>query len=200
MGNFVLNVMESWGYIGICFLIFFENIFPPIPSEVILTFGGFLTTYTKLGPVGVIISATIGSLLGAIVLYYLGYFCSIKLNKMFKIEDINKANTWFKNKGCKSVLYCRFVPIVRSLVSIPAGINKMNMSLFLIYTTLGTLIWNTVLVYAGVFLGDNWSYFAGVISRYSKVVLVGIILIIIVKIWLKKAKKSRSSNNSHVEI
>ena len=200
MGNFVLSVMESWGYIGICFLIAIENIFPPIPSEVILTFGGFLTTYSEMGPFGVIISATIGSLIGAIVLYYLGYFCSMGLNKLFKSDDINKANTWFKNKGYRAVLYCRFVPIVRSLVSIPAGINKMPMGMFLLYTVLGTIIWNTVLVYAGVFLGDNWAYFAGVISRYSKVVLIGIILIIAFKIWLKRLRKGRVSKNFHVEI
>ncbi len=189
MGTFVLTVMESWGYIGICFLIAIENIFPPIPSEVILTFGGFLTTYTKLGPVGVIISATIGSLIGAIVLYYLGYFFSDRLDKLFKSDDITKANDWFKNKGCKAVLYCRFVPIVRSLVSIPAGINKMNMTIFLLYTSIGTIIWNTVLVYAGVILGSNWSYFASIISRYSKVVLVSIILVILVKIWINGCKK-----------
>ena len=192
MGNFVLSVMETWGYVGICFLIFLENIFPPIPSEVILTFGGFLTTYSKLSPLGVIISATVGSLAGGIVLYYLGFFCSRGLNKLFKSDDINKANTWFKNKGCKTVLYCRFIPIVRSLVSIPAGINKMNMPLFLIYTTLGTIIWNAFLVYAGVILGDNWPYFAGVIRRYSKVVLVSIILIILVKIWISFLKKKKN--------
>ena len=188
MGDFILNVMESFGYIGICFLIALENIFPPIPSEVILTFGGFLTTYSNLGPLGVIISATIGSLIGAIALYYLGYFFSDKLEKLFKMDDIKKANNWFKEKGYKAVLYCRFVPIVRSLVSIPAGINKMNMLIFLLYTSIGTIIWNTVLVYAGVFLGDNWSYFAGVISRYSKVVLVFIILVILVRIWIKRIK------------
>ena len=191
MGDFILNVMESFGYIGICFLIALENIFPPIPSEVILTFGGFLTTYSKLGPLGVIISATIGSLVGAIVLYYLGYFFSDKLEKLFKMDDIKKANNWFKEKGYKAVLYCRFVPIVRSLVSIPAGINKMNMPIFLLYTSIGTIIWNTVLVYAGVFLGDNWSYFAGVISRYSKVVLVFIILVILVRIWIKRIKDDK---------
>lgn len=191
MGDFILNVMESFGYIGICFLIALENIFPPIPSEVILTFGGFLTTYSNLGPLGVIISATIGSLIGAIVLYYLGYFFSEKLEKLFKMDDIKKANNWFKEKGCKAVLYCRFVPIVRSLVSIPAGINKMNMPIFLLYTSIGTIIWNTVLVYAGVFLGDNWSYFAGVISRYSKVVLVFIILVILVRIWIKRIKDDK---------
>lgn len=191
MGDFILNVMENFGYIGICFLIALENIFPPIPSEVILTFGGFLTTYSNLGPLGVIISATIGSLIGAIVLYYLGYFFSDKLEKLFKMDDIKKANNWFKEKGCKAVLYCRFVPIVRSLVSIPAGINKMNMLIFLLYTSIGTIIWNTVLVYAGVFLGDNWSYFAGVISRYSKVVLVIIILGILLRIWIRKLKNDK---------
>lgn len=191
MGDFILNVMESFGYIGICFLIALENIFPPIPSEVILTFGGFLTTYSNLGPLGVIISATIGSLIGAIVLYYLGYFFSDKLERLFKMDDIKKANNWFKEKGYKAVLYCRFVPIVRSLVSIPAGINKMNMPIFLLYTSIGTIIWNTVLVYAGVFLGDNWSYFAGVISRYSKVVLVFIILVILVRIWIKRIKDDK---------
>ena len=191
MGDFILNVMESFGYIGICFLIALENIFPPIPSEVILTFGGFLTTYSNLGPLGVIISATIGSLIGAIVLYYLGDFFSDKLEKLFKMDDIKKANNWFEEKGCKAVLYCRFVPIVRSLVSIPAGINKMNMPIFLLYTSIGTIIWNTVLVYAGVFLGDNWSYFAGVISRYSKVVLVFIILVILVRIWIKRIKDDK---------
>ena len=192
MGNFVLSVMESWGYIGICFLIAIENIFPPITSEVILTFGGFLTTYSALSPLGVIISATIGSLIGAIVLYYLGYFFSDRLDKLFKSDDIAKANDWFKNKGCKAVLYCRFVPIVRSLVSIPAGINKMNMTIFLLYTSIGTIIWNTVLVYAGVILGSNWSYFASIISRYSKVVLVSIILVILVKIWINWLKKRRN--------
>ena len=192
MGTFVLSVMESWGYIGICFLIAIENIFPPIPSEVILTFGGFLTTYSALSPVGVIISATIGSLIGAIILYYLGYFFSDRLDKLFKSDDIAQANDWFKNKGCKAVLYCRFVPIVRSLVSIPAGINKMNMTIFLLYTSIGTIIWNTVLVYAGVILGSNWSYFASIISRYSKVVLVSIILVILVKIWINWLKKRRN--------
>ena len=191
MGNFILDVMGTWGYIGICFLIAVENIFPPIPSEVILTFGGFLTTYSTLTPLGVIISATIGSLLGAIILYYLGYFFSSKLNRFFKNDDIVKANDWFKNKGCKAVLYCRFVPIVRSLVSIPAGINKMSMPIFLLYTTLGTIIWNTVLVYAGVFLGSNWSYFSNIMSRCSKVVLVGIIILIFIRIWIKKIKKDK---------
>ena len=192
MSNFILTVMGKWGYIGICFLIAIENIFPPIPSEVILTFGGFLTINTSLNPIGVIISSTIGSLIGAIILYYLGY--NVRKLKFIKIkdEDIKKANESFNKKGNNAVLFCRFVPIVRSLISIPAGLNKMNMGKFLLLTTIGSAIWNTVLVYAGVFLGDNWTIFANIIKRYSKVVLVLIILFIIIKIWVKINCKSRN--------
>lgn len=191
MGTFILRVMERYGYLGICFLIALENIFPPIPSEVILTFSGFLTTYSTLSFFGVLVSATIGSLIGAIILYYLGYFSKDILNKFFKDEDLDKANAWFSKKGYKTVLFCRFVPIIRSLVSIPAGINKMKMSIFLFYTLIGTIIWNVILIYAGVFLGENWAVFSSIISRYSKVVLLLIILVIFTKIWIKNVRKNR---------
>ena len=193
MGEFILNIMESWGYIGITFLIALENVFPPIPSEVILTFGGFMTTNTSLSPLGVILSASIGSLIGAIILYYVGYILKDKLSDKLKIkkEDIVKSNAWFAKKGNKAVLLGRCIPIIRSLISIPAGINKMNLALFFFYTTIGTVIWNTILVYAGVMLGDNWSYFSDIISRYSKVVLVVIVLYIIFKIWIKKVRQKK---------
>lgn len=193
MGEFILNIMESWGYIGITFLIALENVFPPIPSEVILTFGGFMTTNTSLSPLGVILSASIGSLIGAIILYYVGYILKDKLSDKLKIkkEDIAKSNAWFAKKGNKAVLLGRCIPIIRSLISIPAGISKMNLALFFFYTTIGTVIWNTILVYAGVMLGDNWSYFSGIISRYSKVVLVVIVLYIIFKIWIKKVRQKK---------
>ena len=193
MGEFILNIMESWGYIGITFLIALENVFPPIPSEVILTFGGFMTTNTSLSPLGVILSASIGSLIGAIILYYVGYILKDKLSDKLKIkkEDIAKSNAWFAKKGNKAVLLGRCIPIIRSLISIPAGINKMNLALFFFYTTIGTVIWNAILVYAGVMLGDNWSYFSDIISRYSKVVLVVIVLYIIFKIWIKKVRQKK---------
>ena len=189
MGEFILNVMENWGYIGIGFLICLENIFPPIPSEVILTFGGFLTNYSSLTPWGVIFWATLGSLVGAIILYYLGYFLSTKLSKLFKNADLSKTNAWFSKKGQLSVLYCRCIPIVRSLVSIPAGTSKMYMPLFLYYTTIGSVIWNTILVYAGAFLGDNWPIVAQILSRYSKLILIIIILFIVLKIYIKRKKR-----------
>ncbi len=189
MGEFVLNVMENWGYLGIGFLICIENIFPPIPSEVILTFGGFLTTYSSLTPGGVIFWATLGSLVGAIILYYMGYFLSTKLNKLFKSADLYKANAWFSKKGQLAVLYCRCIPIVRSLISIPAGMSEMPMLKFLIYTIVGSAIWNTILVYAGALLGDNWPIVAQILSRYSKLILIIIILFIVVKIYIKRKKR-----------
>ena len=134
MQEMVLSIMEQFGYFGVFFLIAVENIFPPIPSEVILLFGGFMTTFTKLSVVGVIIAATLGSLLGAIVLYFIGKILnkerlkrivSGKIGKVLRLKesDIDKADHWFDTKGNKTVFFCRFIPIVRSLISIPAGMS-----------------------------------------------------------------------------
>ncbi len=189
MGNFILNVMETYGYIGIFFLIAIENIFPPIPSEVILTFGGFITKSTDLTPVGVILASTIGSLIGAIILYYLGAL--ITKFKWFKKNNLDKTNNWFDKYGQKAVLFGRCIPIIRSLISIPAGINNLNMYIFLLYTVIGSLIWNTLLVYAGVILADNWHIFASLISKYSKVILLIITIYIFYKIWKKCIHKRK---------
>jgi len=155
--------MNQFGYCGILLLIAVENIFPPIPSEVILTFGGFLTTCTSMNIWGVILFATVGSVLGAVVLYAVGRYLNYeKLQRWIggrwgrrlhlKKEDISQAVDWFSRRGASTVFFCRFIPIVRSLISIPAGVAKMNPAKFIILTTAGTLIWNTVLVYLGCFL------------------------------------------------
>ena len=189
MGDFILNVMGTYGYIGIFFLIAIENIFPPIPSEVILTFGGFITKSSDLTPIGVIISASFGTLIGAVILYYVGIF--VNRFKWFKKSELDKTNNWFLKYGEKAVLFGRCVPIIRSLISIPAGINHMNMRVFLIYTTVGSIIWNTLLVYAGVILADNWHIFAEIISKYSKIILVIITIYIFWKVWKKCIHKSK---------
>ena len=131
MQNLIIALMNQFGYIGILFLIAFENIFPPIPSEVILTFGGFMTTYTKMTILGVVVWSTIGSILGGMVLYGIGRW--LDKEKMFKIaegqigrvlhlnkQDIEKSENWFQRKGTITVFLCRFIPILRSLISIPA--------------------------------------------------------------------------------
>ena len=192
MNNFIINIMNKYGYMGILFLITVENIFPPIPSEVILTLGGFMTSKdgVTMSLFGVIMYSTFGSMLGAIILYYVGYIVRSKVGRVLclKESDIIKSDNSFNNNGDLTVLYSRFVPILRSLISIPAGVNRMKFSIFLIYTFIGSLIWNTVLVSLGKLVGENYMVVAGVFSKYSKVVLVLLILFIIYKIY-KKIKK-----------
>lgn len=196
-------IMQKYGYFGVFLLILIENIFPPIPSEVILLFGGFLTKYSNLNIILMIIASTLGSLIGAIVLYYVGYLLNkdklrkIARSKVGKIinlkeEDIDSSDKWFNEKGKKSVFLCRFVPIVRSLISIPAGMNKMNMLEFTIYTTLGSIIWNTILLTLGHILGANWQTLLIFFNKYSSIVrilLVILITIFIFKIWKNKSTK-----------
>lgn len=201
MNNFVINIMNKYGYIGILFLITIENIFPPIPSEVILTLGGFMTSKdgVNMSLFGVIMYSTFGSMIGAIILYYVGYIFNkdrllkIVRSKVGKIlclkeSDIVKSDNSFNKNGDLTVLYCRFIPIVRSLISIPAGVNKMKFSIFLLYTFVGSLIWNTVLVSLGKLVGENYMVVAGVFSKYSKVILILLICLIVYKI-IKKIKK-----------
>lgn len=203
MNNFVINIMNKYGYLGILFLITIENIFPPIPSEVILTLGGFMTSKDgiNMSLFGVIIYSTFGSMLGAIILYYVGYiFNKDRLLKIvrskvgtilcLKESDIVKSDNSFNKNGDLTVLYCRFIPIVRSLISIPAGVNKMKLSIFLLYTFVGSLIWNTVLVSLGKLVGENYMVVAGMFSKYSKVILILLICLIVYKI-IKKMRKNK---------
>ena len=187
MQNWIITIMNRFGYLGVAGLIGLENIFPPIPSEVILTFGGFLTTYTNLTFTGVVLASTVGSLIGAILLYGIGWIlsydklCRILSGKTGKIlhlypEDIDKAVSWFDKKGNYTVFFCRFIPIVRSLISIPAGCAKMKMLPFLLLTTAGSFIWNTVLVYLGALAGKSWSKIAGYMDTYSTIVLIILII------------------------
>ena len=203
MQELVIQIIEQWGYIGVAFLIAVENIFPPIPSEVILAFGGFMTSQTTLNAVGVIVSATIGSTVGAIVLYLIGRILnkerlerivSGKIGKVLRLKasDIEKADKWFDTKGQKTVFICRFIPIVRSLISIPAGMSEMNFLKFLLYTVLGSTIWNTVLVLLGKELGDSWERVVEVFDNFSNIILVVLIIVVAFGIfWFYKSKSKK---------
>lgn len=202
MQDFVIEIMNQFGYLGIGVLIAIENIFPPIPSEVILTFGGFMTTYSNMNVWIVILSSTVGAVIGALVLYSIGRLVtpehlknlvSGKVGKALHLQtsDISKAGKWFVRKGNLAVFFCRFVPIVRSLISIPAGTAKMNLGAFLVLTTLGTTIWNTVLVWLGVFAGKSWEKIVQYMNTYSIIALVvmGLIVFILAIIFYKKQLK-----------
>lgn len=191
MQEIILDSINQYGYIGIFLLIAIENIFPPIPSEVILTFGGFLTTCTNMKVWGVIIAATVGSVVGAIILYIIGRILNAerlaqlfdsRLGKLLRLknDDVSKAEGWFLKHGNKAVFFCRFVPIVRSLISIPAGVAKMQLFPFLSLTFVGTFIWNVVLVFLGRFAGDAWETIAGYVDVYAMIALAAFVSIAIV--------------------
>lgn len=180
MEAWITDWMNQFGYLGVFLLILAENIFPPIPSEVILTLGGFMTTTTSMTKFGIIIASTAGSVIGAAILYGIGLLLDVqrlekivgKYGKFLRltIKDIHKADAWFDKYGVWAVFFGRLVPLVRSLISIPAGMSNMKFGLFLLFTTLGTLIWNTVLVSVGAAVGDNWDEIVGYMDIYSNIV------------------------------
>ena len=207
MQEFILSIMEQFGYLGVFLMIAIENIFPPIPSEVILLFGGFMTTYTKLNILGMVIASTFGSLIGALALYYIGRvfnkerlkkIISGKIGKVLRLKnsDIDKADHWFDTKGNKTVFFCRFIPIVRSLISIPAGMSKMPMLKFLVYTILGSLIWNLVLIVIGSIVGENWVSILNIFDTYSHLVVIvlAVVCITTVCFFYKKRVKQGKKN------
>ncbi len=201
MENWITDVMESYGYLGILLMIALENVFPPIPSEVILTFGGFMTHNTSLTVLGVIVTATLGSVIGAIVLFYIGKLLGAqrlerivdKYGRILRIkkQDIAKANGWFDKYGYLAVFLCRMVPLIRSLISIPAGMANMRLTPFLLFTTLGSLIWNAILVSVGAAVGDNWHDIVAFMDVYSNIAyaFIAIIIIIVAVLYIRRARK-----------
>lgn len=200
-----MNFMSSYGYIAVFLLVALENIFPPIPSEIILTFAGFMIVSTNMSFLGVVIAATAGAVIGAILLYGLGALLKKetienildgKIGKImgFKREDVDKAINWFNKHGMITVLFTRCIPVVRSLISIPAGTSRMPLLPFTIYTTIGTLIWNVLLVWLGSTAGQNWESVAHNIENFSslfKYLLIPILLIGIGWIFYKKTKQNK---------
>ena len=210
MQEFILSIMNQFGYIGVFLLIAIENIFPPIPSEVILLFGGFMTTYTRLNIIGMVIASTLGSVIGAIVLYYIGKIfnkdrlkkiISGKIGKIIRLKpsDIDKADQWFDKKGNKTVFFCRFVPLIRSLISIPAGMSEMPMGKFLLYTVIGSTIWNMVLIIVGSIVGENWTSILNILDTYSHIVVILLAIIVVVFVYIfyhKRMKQEKTKINS----
>ena len=177
MRDIVLELLSSYGYAGMFALILIENLFPPIPSEVILTFGGFMTTYTRMNIAGEVLAATAGSVLGALILYELGWHIPVQKFYAFlggawgkrlgvEVEDVKDADGWLERTGRSAVFFCRFVPIT-------AGMAKMELLPFLLLTTAGSLIWNTVLIGAGAVAGASWERILVLLKTYSRFAVMG---------------------------
>lgn len=201
MKEFLFNFINQYGYFAMFLLIFLENVIPPIPSMVLLPFAGYMTFSTTMNPWGIIFYTTLGSMFGAVVLYYIGYIipvykleklCDSKFGKILRLkkENLYKAIDWFTKRGTKTVFYCRFIPIVRSIISIPAGITRINTILFLILTLIGTFIWNVFFVFLGVFLKDYSITLITVVSNYCLVIVL-ILMVLIILYFVYKHYKNK---------
>lgn len=205
MQDWILSFLSRYGYVGIGLLIALENIFPPIPSEVILTFGGFLASQSNMRVWLVSLSATAGSVAGALVLYGVGRLVSPqrilrildKWGRVLRVKksDLKRAESWFVRRGSLTVFLCRFVPIVRSLISIPAGMARMSMGKFLLYTVFGTAVWNTVLIYLGALAGANWQHILRYFNTYSDIACAALAIgCICLFLWYLKKRRARGKS------
>ena len=204
MSRWATEVMDALGYIGLALLVAIENLFPPIPSEIILPLAGFNSSVGDMNVFIAILFATIGSVVGALALYYIGYFVGEErvryiVNRWgkwlgFKESDVDKADEWFDKYGGLAVMMCRVVPIVRSLISIPAGLRKMPMAMFLVYTTIGSLTWNTILIFAGYLLGDNWDHVEEYVGILQYFVIAVVLVIGIWWVWARMIKPRREGS------
>ena len=199
MTEWITNTMTSLGYLGIGLLMFLENLFPPIPSELIMPLAGFTVAQGKMSFFPAVLAGVVGTMLGALPWYYAGKLVGERRLRRFADrygkwltlsgKDIDKANSWFSRHGAKTVLFCRLVPGVRTLISLPAGINQMPIALFLFYSTLGTALWVVLLTALGYFLGSNYSLVEIYLAPVAKLVLLGLVVAFVV--WAFQRNRRR---------
>ena len=193
--------MEQLGYLGIALLMFLDNVFPPVPSEIIMPSAGFTASKGQLLLSGVIMAGSMGSLLAAAVLYWIGY--KIPNDKILstvdkygkylfiKAADVQKALQWFEQYGHRIVFFGRMIPAVRSLISIPAGMSHMPFWKFMSYSAAGTIIWTTFLACVGYYFGNNIELMHQIFSRVGYVIIA--IVIVVCGWWLYRKIKNKNS-------
>lgn len=197
MVEWITNTMSSLGYWGIGLLMFLENLFPPIPSELIMPLAGFTIAQGRMEFAPAIFAGVMGTVIGALPWYYAGKILgeqrlkslADRYGKWLTIssKDITKATGWFDRHGNKAVFFCRLVPGVRTLISLPAGISNMPILPFLLYSTIGTTLWVGLLTYAGYALGNNYELVDKYLAPVSKIVLA--ILVAAFVVWIVKKRR-----------
>lgn len=183
------DAVTSAGYPGIFAAMVAENVFPPIPSEVVLPLAGFEVDAGDLNFVLVVLAATLGSLVGALILYAIGLYggrpLTLRWGKVLRVteRDLDRAEAWFDRWGDWVVLVARVIPIARSLVSIPAGMMRMGLTRFIVLTTIGSLVWNFILVFAGKQLGANWENVTNAVETYALPLRIAFVVAVLAGIW-----------------
>ena len=201
VADWAIGLMETLGAPGAGVAIALENLFPPLPSEVILPLAGFTAAQGTLVLWHVLIWTTAGSVVGAVLLYGLGAWLGrdrlraiVDRMPLVSLEDVDKAESWFNRHGDWAVLIGRLIPIVRSLISIPAGVERMSIWRFLAFTTLGSGVWNTLLVGAGYQLGEQWHVVEQGVGVFQKVVIVVVGLLVVW--WVVKMVRRRQGEDT----
>ncbi len=189
------------GPVGVALLVALESIVPPIPSEIVLALAGFLAHEGEFNVFLVVLAATVGSLVGALVLYWLGAALGEDRLKrwldhipLVDSDDLEKADRWFERHGRWAVLIGRVVPVVRSLVSVPAGANRMPLGEFILLTTIGSGVWNGLIVGAGYALGSRWQD----VERYSdwfNYAIVAVFVVMVASWVIRKVRKRRDRDD-----
>ena len=199
MDNWVTDILTQLGYLGLAFLMFLENVFPPIPSELIMPLAGFLVAKGDLTFAGVVLAGTAGSVAGALPLYWMGR----KLGKQRVVDwadahgrwltisgkHIERATAWLDRHGTWAIFFGRLIPGVRSLISIPAGIARMNLGVFLLLTTLGSALWSALLAGAGYLLGSSFEKVETVVGPVSNGILVAVLLVYLYRVATGRGRK-----------
>lgn len=191
--DWVTSVVETLGYGGVAFLVALENLFPPIPSEVVLPLAGFVAAGGGSSLVGMVVAATIGSMVGAFALYGIAAAIGpvrlralvVRHGRWFGLDeaDLDRTESWFDRRANVAVLVCRCVPLMRSLISIPAGFRRMPVLPFGMYTLIGSLVWNIALIGAGYLLGERWQQMEEPLQLFQTAVLVVIGIAVAWFVW-----------------
>lgn len=178
--------MDRLGAPGAGLAIAAENLFPPLPSEIILPVAGFTASQGDMNLAAAIFWTTAGSVVGALIWYLVGAAIGRDRTRailirlpLVKVTDVDKAEAWFGRHGVKTVFFGRMIPIFRSFISIPAGVERMSLPVFLLFTTLGSLIWNTVFILAGYQLGESWHRIEPYADTLQKIVIVAAVLAVL---------------------
>ncbi|WP_063060168.1 DedA family protein [Nocardia sienata] len=190
-----VDLMERLGGLGAGTAIALENLFPPLPSEIILPLAGFAASQGRFGLAEALVGTTLGSVVGALALYGLGVLLGrdrlraiIDRMPLVQLSDFDRTEEWFARHGGKAVFFGRMIPIFRSLISIPAGVERMPIGRFTLLTTAGSLIWNTVFVLSGYFLGENWPVvetYAGILQKLVILVVLVAVAVYCVRGWAR---------------
>lgn len=195
LSEWVTDVIDAIGYLGVALLVALESMFPPIPSEVVLPAAGFAAGDGSANVWGMILAATVGSVVGAWWLYLAS--AAIGRTRLHALvtrygrwvgvrpHDLVRAESWFDDHSSSAVLVCRCIPLIRSLVSVPAGFRRMNPVTFTVYTALGSAVWNTLLIGAGYALGDNWEQVSDWVGTFQYVVIGAIALGLVWWVWTR---------------